>query len=128
MKLLLDTNIVLCFQREDQRLSTEVKNLILDEKNQKFISMASIWEVSIKFSLGKLHLKKGLKFWLQELENVEDLALLPIVETHVLKSAELPFFHRDPFDRLIFAQSVVENMRLLSLDAIFDRYRIDMNC
>jgi PIN domain nuclease of toxin-antitoxin system len=89
MKLLLDTNIILCFQREDARLSTEIKNLILDGKNKKFISMASIWEVAIKFSLGKLQLRKGLQFWLQQLESVE-------------------------------------NMRLLSLDAVFDRYRSDM--
>ncbi len=126
MKLLLDTNIILCFQREDARLSTEIKNLILDGKNQKFISMASIWEVAIKFSLGKLQIRKGLQFWLQQLESVEDLAFLPIIESHILRSSELPFFHRDPFDRLIFAQSVVENMRLLSLDAVFDRYRSDM--
>ncbi len=123
MRLLLDTNIVLFFQQNSDRLSSEWKHSILDADNEKFISMATIWEVAIKFSLGKLSLDDGLEAWISDIETEEELFLLPIMESHILQSAKLPFIHRDPFDRLIFAQSVTEDMELLSTDSVFDRYR-----
>ena len=123
MRLLLDTNIVLFFQQNSDRLSSEWKRSILDTDNEKFISMATIWEVAIKFSLGKLSLDDGLEAWISDIETEEELFILPIMESHILQSAKLPFIHRDPFDRLIFAQSVTEDMKLLSTDSVFDRYR-----
>jgi len=123
MKLLLDTNILLCLQLNDGRIKQSMMNLICDSSNEKYFSIASLWEVSIKYSIGKLSLASNLEVWMDEVITMDDLNILPILESHLLKSAKLPFVHRDPFDRLILAQSLVENIQLLSLDSIFDEYR-----
>ena len=127
MKILLDTNVLLCFQWNSSRLSSRIKDLIISSDNEKFISMASIWEVAIKYSLGKLELNTTLEEWIKDIDVIDDLFVLPISETHIVQSAKLPFIHRDPFDRLIFSQSLVENMQLLSLDKVFDEYRVKLN-
>jgi len=123
MKLLLDTNILLCLQLNDGRIKQSMMNLICDSSNEKYFSIASLWEISIKYSIGKLSLASNLETWMDEVITMDDLNILPILESHLLKSAKLPFVHRDPFDRLILAQSLVENIQLLSLDSIFDEYR-----
>ena len=123
MKLLLDTNILLCLQLNDGRIKQSMMNLICDSSNEKYFSIASLWEVSIKYSIGKLSLASNLEVWMDEVITMDDLNILPILESHLLKSAKLPFVHRDPFDRLILAQSLIENIQLLSLDSIFDEYR-----
>ena len=123
MKLLLDTNILLCLQQNDGRIKQSMMDLICDSANEKYFSIASLWEVSIKYSIGKLSLESNLETWMNEVTTMDDLNILPILESHLLKSAKLPFVHRDPFDRLILAQSLVESIHLLSLDSIFDDYK-----
>jgi PIN domain nuclease of toxin-antitoxin system len=121
MKLLLDTHTYIWFSEDNPELSSKVKQLIENPNNTSYISIASLWEMSIKISIGKLTIKRDFKAMLSDLAN-SGIEILPISFEHVLKSGFLPFHHRDPFDRMIIAQSMCENMKLLSADVIFDEY------
>lgn len=101
-----------------------MKKLVEDSQNTSYISIASLWEMSIKISLGKLAIDKDFKEVFKELSE-SGIEILPISFEHVLKSSTLPFHHRDPFDRIIVAQSICEGMKLLSADEIFDKYITD---
>jgi len=83
--------------------------------------MASIWEISIKFSLGKLHIKGTYESVIDDI-NENGIILLPINFLHTLEQTKLPMHHRDPFDRIIASQVLVEKMNLISSDIIFDKY------
>lgn len=124
MKLLLDTHTFLWFVADDSRITPEIISLIEDPANEKFFSIASVWEIAIKISLGKLTLAKTLEEFLpKELQN-NDIELLPALMSHVMRVAELPFHHRDPFDRLLIAQSQAESMPIVSADVAFDAYGV----
>lgn len=121
MNLLLDTHTYIWFSANKPELSSAVKKLIEDSQNSSYISIASLWEMSIKISLGKLAIDKDFKDLLKDLSE-SGIEILPISFEHVLKSGTLAFHHRDPFDRIIIAQALCENMKLLSADVIFDQY------
>jgi PIN domain nuclease of toxin-antitoxin system len=101
----------------------EAKKEIENPGNTLFISIASLWEMAIKISLKKLELAIPLKK-LVELLNENSIGILPINTEHLLKVVCLEFHHRDPFDRLIICQSIVEEMVIVSVDKKFDSYRI----
>lgn len=124
MRILLDTHTFLWFIEANLNLSDTAKKLIEDEGNQRFLSIASLWEISIKISIGKLEL--GMKFTELVAQQVYDNAidLLEIKPGHLDKLAEMPFHHKDPFDRLIIAQSIVENMAVVSKDGAFGSYPV----
>jgi len=124
MNLLLDTHAYIWFSTNNRELSSTVKRLIEDSENSSYISIASLWEMSIKISLGKLSIDKDFKYIIQDLTE-SGINLLPISFDHILMSSALPFHHRDPFDRIIVAQSLCEGMKLLSVDTIFDHYSSD---
>ena len=124
MNLLLDTHAYIWFSTNNRELSSAVKRLIEDSENSSYISIASLWEMSIKISLGKLSIDKDFKFVIHDLTE-SGINLLPISFDHILMSSALPFHHRDPFDRITVAQSLCEGMKLLSVDTIFDRYSSD---
>ena len=124
MQILLDTHALLWLISDDNRLSEKARSTFLDQKNKLFFSAAGFWEISIKVSIGKLKLKKN---WIKILE--EELAAnaihwLPIEIQHCARLIKLPFHHRDPFDRMIIAQALVENMRVLSCDEQLSAYNI----
>ncbi len=119
MNLLLDTYI--WFSTNKPELSGIVKKLVEDSQNTSYISIASLWEMSIKISLGKLTIDKNFKEVVKDLSE-SGIEILPISFDHVLKISTLPFHHRDPFDRIVIAQSICEGMKLLSADEIFDKY------
>lgn len=121
MNLLLDTHTYIWFSANKPELSGIVKKLVEDSQNTSYISIASLWEMSIKISLGKLTIDKDFKEVVKDLSE-SGIEILPISFEHVLKSSDLPFHHRDPFDRIIIAQSICEGMKLLSADTIFDKY------
>ena len=126
MKLLLDTHTFLWFIGGNTNLSNTARNAIEDISNQRFISIATLWEISIKVSIGKL--KIGLAF----IELVEQevygnaIEILEISSEHLDELVKLPFHHKDPFDRLIIAQSLVEDATLVSKDAAFQNYPIKL--
>lgn len=86
--------------------------------------MASVWELQIKSQLGKLNLSSSLPNFIETQQRVNNLQLLPIELTHIYALEALPSNHRDPFDRILIAQAIVEKMPLLSIDVVFDAYPV----
>jgi PIN domain nuclease of toxin-antitoxin system len=121
MDLLLDTHTLIWFFEGDTQLSEKAKNLIQDPENQNYLSAASIWEMTIKQSLGKLELSKPVAEILTHILN-NGVALIDITAEHALKVGELPYHHRDPFDRILIAQSIYLNIPIISKDLRFDDY------
>lgn len=124
MKLLLDTHVFLWFIMGSPHLSAEARTLIEDEKNRKFISIASLWEIAIKSSIGKLTLSASFDQLIPQQLTLNGFELLPIEFTHLAAVATLPFHHRDPFDRLLIAQAIVEKMPIMSIDSAFEAYNV----
>ncbi|HWP47021.1 MAG TPA: type II toxin-antitoxin system VapC family toxin [Candidatus Limnocylindrales bacterium] len=124
MKLLLDTHTFLGFIGGDERLSPTARTLIEDLTNDVYLSVASLWEMAIKISLGRLQLAQSFKTFIPHQPSLNRIGLLDIMISHTAKVAALPFHHRDPFDRLLVAQAQIEQMSLVSSDAVFDAYEI----
>ncbi|MCC3527963.1 MAG: type II toxin-antitoxin system VapC family toxin [Microcoleus sp. PH2017_22_RUC_O_B] len=124
MRLLLDTHTFIWYVTDNPRLSANVKLLIEDENNEKLVSIASIWEMAIKHSIGRLNFSLPFMEFVRQQLSVSNIGLLEINLNHIEVVASLPLHHRDPFDRLIIAQSMGEQIPVLSVDAIFDAYAI----
>lgn len=124
MKVLLDSHTFLWFIAGSSQLSAHAKAIIEEPANDKLVSMANIWEIAIKTSLGKLKIAQPIgKFIPQQLQ-LNGFELFDIKFEHIAKIGYLPFHHRDPFDRLLIAQSLVEQIPVVSIDPIFDLYAI----
>jgi PIN domain nuclease of toxin-antitoxin system len=124
VRLLLDTHTLLWFLLDDPRLPHLARQVIADGANRVEISPASYWEIAIKISLGKYELPEPYgSFMERELEN-NAIRILPILPRHTAALTDLPFFHRDPFDRLIIAQGMVEGIPVVSRDDQFDAYPV----
>jgi len=124
MRLLLDTHTFLWFIEDDPNLSPIAKALIADPSNEVLLSMASPWEIAIKVRIGKLALPDPLGDFLHDQMMINSIQLLPISLEHATRVATLPLHHRDPFDRLIISQAMVENVAIVGADAGFDSYPI----
>jgi PIN domain nuclease of toxin-antitoxin system len=125
MKILLDTHAFLWMITDDGRLSNTARQAFMDSENTLFLSAASLWEICVKKSIGKLSLRSDWLQTIQEEIKINAIQWLPIEIPHCAAVAELPFHHRDPFDRMLIAQALVENMRLLSRDSLFSAYDIE---
>jgi PIN domain nuclease of toxin-antitoxin system len=121
VQYLIDTHTFLWFVENSPSLSKVSRNLIENKQNQILISIASVWEISIKTSIGKLQIKGTYTSVIDDL-NDNDIEILPIMFAHTVENNQLPFHHRDPFDRIIAAQAIVENIDFISADAAFDSY------
>ena len=124
MNALLDTHALIWFIGGDRQFSEKARAFLSEPEQAIFVSIASIWEIAIKLSLGKLQLRLPLEgeFWAFLQRN--GFELLPIDYSHAVRVASLPFKHRDPFDRLLVAQALIEKMTLVSHDSILDAYGI----
>lgn len=125
MNLLLDTHTFIWFIEGDKNLSKRAKEKILDPSNIKFVSIASIWEIAVKISLGKLKINRPFEAILTQIED-SGFEILPIAFEHTLVVSRLDFFHRDPFDRIIIAQALAENMTIISRDKNFENYGVNI--
>ncbi|HEX9961981.1 MAG TPA: type II toxin-antitoxin system VapC family toxin [Pyrinomonadaceae bacterium] len=123
MRLLIDTHILIWFLEGAKLLSKSRRQIIAEPQNDIFVSIASLWEIAIKISLGKLILTKPLADVIKQIA-VEDIEVLPIAPEHALQVSVLPFHHRDPFDRIIIAQAQVENLPVMTNDGEFGNYTI----
>jgi len=121
MKILLDTHTLVWFLEGSTELSSKARKLIENIDNTRFISIASIWEIAIKLSVGKLHLKYSFDK-LSKLLWDNSIEILPVRFEHTQKIITLPFHHKDPFDRLIIAQALVENLQIIGRDEQFDNH------
>lgn len=124
MRLLLDTHAFLWFVTNDPRLSVGAKATIVDASNQILISPASYWEIAIKVSIGKYPLSVPFETFITHGIDDNDFAILAIEPKHAAALINLPFHHRDPFDRLMIAQAQVEQIPIVSRDSQFDAYSI----
>jgi len=124
VKLLLDTHTAIWMMNKHTKLPSQVKAMLLNDKNQLYISIVSAWEVAIKISIGKLpELKGGFKKFLTEVKDIP-VVLFPIEPKHIEIVETLPFIHRDPFDRLLIATAIVENMTILTADENIQKYDV----
>ncbi|WP_256555918.1 type II toxin-antitoxin system VapC family toxin [Oscillatoria sp. HE19RPO] len=124
MRLLLDTHTFIWFVMGDPRIRPDLQDRIADENNQKLLSKASVWEVAIKQSIGKLNFARPFRDVIEQQLVTNGIDLLDISLAHIEIVSSLPLHHRDPFDRLIIAQGIVEQIPIISADAIFDAYPI----
>jgi PIN domain nuclease of toxin-antitoxin system len=125
MRILLDTHIFIWMATEPERLSPRFTESIIDRRNSLFLSLASIWEMQIKVALGKLDLRGDLAAIVDIQIEQNSIQLLSIDLKHIYALSNQPAHHRDPFDRLLIAQSQVETMTLATVDSAFDLYEID---
>ena len=124
-RLLLDTHTFIWLDLEPTKLSVDCRNLLLDRNNYLLLSLASIWEMQIKYQLGKLKLRLPLPDLIQEQRQVNNIQLLPIELNHIWTLDRLENHHRDPFDRLLIAQAIAEDLPILSDDGLFDLYPVE---
>lgn len=119
---IIDIHAFLWYLRDSDELS-EKAHKIIDDENQIFVSIASLWEIAIKHSIGKLH----LEFSIVQIENLcaeKDISILPIKASHLDVLEKLPNHHNDPFDRLIICQASIENLIILTRDTIIPKYPV----
>lgn len=121
-RLLVDTHVLLWWREDDPALSASARALIADPANDPLVSIASLWEIAIKRSLGKLHVPDDLPDTTVE----RGFAWLPLTPRHAWEVCGLPHHHRDPFDRLLVAQARVEDMPIVSADPRFAAYGVDV--
>jgi PIN domain nuclease of toxin-antitoxin system len=126
VRLLLDTHALYWYIEGDPQLSAIARTLIQDASNEVLISPASYWEIAIKISIGKWRLNRPYEQFIDIALNVYGFPVLPIQPAHTARLITLPMLpnHKDPFDRLLAAQSLVENIPLVSCDTVFDAYGI----
>jgi PIN domain nuclease of toxin-antitoxin system len=124
VRLLIDSHALLWFDEGNQRLGAKAQAMMSDPGNELLLSAASIWEIAIKVSLGKLRLLEPFDAYMHRVIHNNGLVILPISLDHAQTLITLPFHHRDPFDRLLIAQAIVEKLPILSADTLFDKYSI----
>ena len=123
MRYLLDTHVLLWFLSQQNKISSQVLELCSDPDNQPYFSLTSIWEIQIKHQLGKLTLDIPIKEIMSTAKDKNILAL-DVKEQHILMLDNLPYYHKDPFDRLLIAQAKAEQMTLISADKIINQYDV----
>lgn len=124
MRILLDSHTFLWFVLGDAKLSHQARTAIESSANEKLVSPASYWEIAIKISIGKYTLPQPYEQFIQKAIDDNGFVILPIVPKHTAALTNLPFHHRDPFDRLMIAQVMVEQMPIVSGDVVFDAYPV----
>jgi PIN domain nuclease of toxin-antitoxin system len=126
VKLLLDTQCWLWWFAQPERLNEEVITQIDDESNELWLSVASVWEMGIKVAIGKLPLPEPLDSYISSRMVQLGVRSLSITASHAILASALPLHHRDPFDRMLIAQAIAEDMMLVSADPIFRQYDVSM--
>ena len=122
--MLLDTHAFLWWINDDARLSEAARKTFLDDQNELLFSAASGWEMAIKVGLGKLRVTGPLRSYLSTRLSENAIKVLPVSLRHAAGVAELPNYHRDPFDRLLVAQAVTEDLVILTADPLVTRYPV----
>jgi PIN domain nuclease of toxin-antitoxin system len=124
MRLLIDAHVLLWAVDDPAQLSSPATTALQDPANQLLIGAGTIWEISIKVGLGKLSLSLPYQQWMDRVVGDLGLSILPITVEYADRQATLPHHHRDPFDRLLIAQSLTDSIPVVTADAQFDSYGI----
>jgi len=126
VRFLLDTQCWLWWFAQPEKLSEDVIEQIVDETNEVWFSVASVWEMGIKVSIGKLPLPEPIDDYVPTRMTQLGAKSLEIKASHALRVAALPLHHRDPFDRMLIAQAQIEDMTLVSADSTFNQYEVSL--
>lgn len=126
MRALLDTSTFLWLISSSEKLGGAARNFISDSNNELVLSVASLWEIAIKTSLGRLQLLRPFEELIPTQLDENSIDILPLEVRHLSFIINLPFHHRDPFDRLIIAQSISEKLPIMSNDAAFQQYPVEL--
>ena len=124
MKYLLDAHTFLWATSDDRRLSGTASEIFTNRSNELFLSAAGVWEVMIKAQIGKLPLPLPVASYLKRQLALNRIQVLPIGFEHIVRIEQLPLHHRDPFDRILVAQSIEEKMPIVSADPVLRRYPV----
>jgi len=124
LRVLLDTHAFLWLVSDDPKLSERAKSVFLDGGNELLCSAVIGFEIAVKFSLGKLELAEQPREFIDNRMRKNAFTRLPVTLAHTYRLAHLPFHHRDPFDRLLVAQALEEDVPLLSVDEVLSEYGI----
>ena len=125
MRILIDTHILIWHLEDDVQLSSYYGQLIEDRSNTVFVSIVSFWEIAINTSRGKLSLSKPIVDIVAQIER-STISILPINPRHTIQVSHLPFHHKDPFDRMIIAQALVDDLPVISSDRNFTNYGVEL--
>ena len=125
MRVLIDSHALIWYVDQDKLLSLASHAAISDPTNELLLSAGSIWEIGIKIGLGKLVLTQPFKPWMNQAISDLDVTVLPLSVEYVDVQSNLPRHHGDPFDRLIVAQAIVEQVSIISADGSLDAYGIN---
>jgi len=126
MNLLFDTHTFIWWADEPEKLSAPALKALADENNRLLLSVVSVWEMQIKAQLGKVKLSLPLSDLIESQQQVNELEILPVSIEHVLALDSLPLHHKDPFDRLLLAQSIVESATIVSMDQKLSAYSVNL--
>lgn len=126
MNVLVDTHVWIWSLADPNRLSPESRSLLSSSRNVVYLSAASAWELAIKAALGRIELPEPVETYVPTRMARQGITALPITHGHALRVSTLPPHHRDPFDRLLIAQALVERLPILTADAAFDRYDVEV--
>lgn len=124
MNLLVDTHTLLWSYFDPSRLSATATTALIDPNNRVLVSPASCWEIAIKISIGKLQIAESFLDFVQHAVVDNGFKFLSLKPRHAAELISLPYHHRDPFDRMIVAQAIVEQLTIVSSDQILDQYPI----
>ena len=126
MKVLLDTHVFLWWNIDDPRLSKKARAVISNPGNTLILSVASAWEIAIKVQAGKLRLPSDPATYVQDRAARNHMEILPIQLKHAVELHSLPLNHRDPFDRILIVQSLIEGLPIMTADEHFRSYTVDI--
>lgn len=125
MQYLLDTHSFLWFIKGDEQLSAKARQYIEDPDNEGYISIVSFWEMSIKIQLDKLRIAMPFKDLYKEADK-NGLKLLPVTFAHTEKLLTLSLHHRDPFDRMLISQAIIDKLPIVGKDRNFEKYKVTL--
>jgi PIN domain nuclease of toxin-antitoxin system len=126
VRILVDSNALLWAVGDSPKLSASANQILTDPETSGLISLASIWEIAIKHHTGRLPLPETPPLLFERLVRDLELSVLPIELAHIFIAASLPLHHRDPFDRMLIAQAIIEEVPILSADRHLSRYPVQV--
>ena len=126
MKYLLDTSVFLWVLTGEDKLNPRAQEILTSSSSEFHFSAVGTWEIAIKYALGALRLPKAPQEFVPHALRSWPMQTLNITHEHALRAGVLPMHHRDPFDRMLIAQTLVEEMTLLTADRAFQKYKVDL--
>jgi len=126
MKFLLDTQIFIWAYSRSNRLPSSFVEVLQNQEHELAVSVVTMWEMAIKEQIKKLSLPLPAKQFVAQAQSDNQLQIVPVVENHIWQVRELPLHHRDPFDRLLIAQAIVEDLVMLTTDPVFKHYPVKL--